>query len=144
MPDQKHAKPLPTPSPDARPYWDHARDHELWLPFCRACQAFFFYPRPFCPTCFGWDIAYRKTSGRGTLYSFAIEYRAFHPGWADETPYVAAIVQLDEGPRLFTTLVDVQPDPDHVRCDMPVEVVFEDVTEDVTLPKFRPAGGDGA
>ena len=133
-----YRKPVPTPSPDTQRYWEGCKSHELWLPFCRACQSFFFYPRQFCPECFGWDIEWRRASGRGKVYSYAIQYRAFHPGWSDETPYVTALVELDEGPRLYTNLIDVEPDPKNIQCDMAVEVVFEDISEEIALPKFRP------
>ncbi|MFQ5879983.1 MAG: Zn-ribbon domain-containing OB-fold protein [Dehalococcoidia bacterium] len=135
---QPQQKPIPIPSPEARPYWEGCRDHQLRLPYCPSCQRFFFYPRPFCPRCFGWEIEWRQASGRGRLYTFAIQYRAWHPAWRDDVPYVTAIVELEEGPRLFTVLVDVEPDPAKIRCDMPVEVVFEDVSEEIALPKFRP------
>jgi uncharacterized OB-fold protein len=138
MAEREYRKPLPTPSPETKRYWEGCKRHELWLPFCRPCERFYFYPRQFCPHCFSWDIEWRSVSGRGTLYTYAIQHRAWHPGWADDTPYVSAIVQLDEGPRLYTTLVDVEPDPARIRCDMPVEVVFEDVSEEISLPKFRP------
>ena len=72
------------------------------------------------------------------MYSYAIQYRAFHPGWSQEVPYVTALVELEEGPRLYTNLVGVEPDPKKIRCDMSVEVVFEDISEDISLPKFRP------
>ncbi len=138
MPKQQYAKPIPTPSPETQRYWEGCKSHELWLPFCRPCQSFYFYPRRFCPRCFGWDIEWRRVSGRGKVYSYAIQHRAFHPGWAQETPYVTAIVELDEGPRLYTNLVHVEPDPKSLRCDMPVEVVFEDISEEISLPRFRP------
>ena len=134
-----YRKPLPTPSPETSRFWQGCKKHELWLPFCRACQRFYFYPRPFCPHCFSWDIEWRQASGRGRIHAFAIQYRAWHPGWSDEVPYVTALVELEEGPRIYTNIVGVQPDPESVRCDMPVEVVFEDVTEEITLPKFRPS-----
>ncbi len=86
-------------------------------------------------------MEWRRVSGRGKVYSYAIQYRAFHPGWSQETPYVTALVELDEGPRLFTALVDVKPDPEYIRCDMPVEVVFENISEEISLPKFRPVDG---
>ena len=76
------------------------------------------------------------------VYTFAIHYRAFHPAWEPEVPYVTAIVELEEGVRLYTALVDVEPEPGKVRCDMPVEVVFEDVNERISLPKFRPLPED--
>ena len=140
MSQDAYRKPLPTPSPETRRFWEGCRNHELWLPYCRACQAFYFYPRDFCPRCFSWDIEWRQASGRGKVYTFAIKYRAYHPGWTDETPYVTAIVQLDEGPRLFTNLVGVEADPKHLRCDMPVEALWDDITEEITLLKFRPVG----
>src|SRR3990170_4724400 len=129
MTNDEYRKPVPTPSPDTQRYWEGCKSHELWLPFC---------PRRFCPECFGWDIEWRRASGRGKVYSYAIQYRAFHPGWSDKTPYVTALVELDEGPRLYTNLIDVEPDPKNIQCDMAVEVVFEEISEEIALPKFRP------
>ena len=128
---------IPQPTIDSRRYWDGCKRHELWLPYCSRCEEHFFYPRPFCPRCFSWDIEWRQASGRGTLYSYAIQYRPQAPGF--EPPYITAMVRLEEGPRLLTNLVDVEPDPEQIRCDMPVEVVFDDVANDVSLPKFRPS-----
>jgi len=135
-----YAKPLPVPTPETQPFWDGCKAHELRLPYCRACERFFFYPRPFCPRCFGWEIEWRRCSGRGRLYSYAIQYRPQAPGFQDDVPYITAIVELEEGPRLMTNLVGIEPDPALIRCDMPVEVVFDDVTDEVTLAKFRPQG----
>jgi len=131
-------RPLPHPTPDTQRYWEGCKRHELWLPFCLSCKEFFFYPRLFCPRCFGWKIEWRRASGRGTLYTYAIQYRPQAPGF--QPPYVTAIVQLDEGPRVMTNLVSVEPDPQKIRCDMPVEVVFEEMSDEITLPMFRPAG----
>jgi uncharacterized OB-fold protein len=125
--------------PEARPFWEGCRRHELWLPYCTPCAAFFFYPRPFCPRCFSWGVEWRRVSGRGVIHAFAVHYRATNPLWAEDVPYVTAIVELDEGPRLFTHLVGVEPDPSRIASGLPVEVVFEDVTDEITLPKFRPA-----
>jgi len=136
----EYRKPVPQPTPETQPYWDGCRRHELWLPYCTACRQFFFYPRPFCPRCFGWDIEWRQASGRAKLYSYAIQYRPQGPGFDGEVPYITAIVQLEEGPRLMTNLVDVEPDPEIIRCDMDVEVVFQDISDSISLPKFRPAG----
>lgn len=139
MPEPTYAKPLPLPSPEAARFWEACRAHELWLPFCRACRKFYWYPRDFCPTCGSRDVEWRQSSGRGRVHTFAIHYRAWHPGWADDVPYVTALVDLDDGVRIFTNLVGVEPDPEHIHCDMPVEVVFDDVTPEVTLPKWKPA-----
>jgi uncharacterized OB-fold protein len=134
-----YTKPIPYPTPDTQPFWDACKRHELSLPYCKACDAFFFYPRRFCPSCFGWDIEWRTCSGRGSVYTFAIQYRPQMPGFSP--PYITAIVQLEEGPRLMTNLVDIEPSPETVRCDMPVEVAWEDVNDEITLPLFRPRGG---
>ncbi len=132
-----YKKPLPTPSPETRRYWEGCKNHELWLPFCRACESFYFYPRDFCPNCFSWDTEWRQSAGKGTIYSFAVHFRPWHPGWNDEVPYVTALVQLDEGPRIYSNIVDVEGDPRRLRCDSPVEVVWDDVSEEISLPKFR-------
>ncbi len=132
-----YKKPIPQPSVETQRYWEGCKRHELWLPFCTKCEQLFFYPRVFCPRCFSWDIEWQQASGRGTLYSYAIQYRAQAPGF--EAPYVTAIVQLEEGPRLMTNLVEIEPDPEKIRCDMPVEVLFEDISDEISLPMFRPA-----
>ena len=132
-----YKKPIPQPSVETRRYWEGCKRHELWLPFCTNGEQSFFYPRVFCPRCFSWEIEWRQASGRGTLYSFAIQYRAQAPGF--EPPYVTAIVQLEEGPRLMTNLVQIEPDPEKIRCDMPVEVLVEDISDEISLPMFRPA-----
>ena len=138
MPQDAYNKPIPAPSPETARYWQGCRAHELWLPYCLSCDRFHFYPRAFCPYCFSWEIEWRQVSGRGKLYSFAIQHRVWHPAWRGEVPYVTALVELDEGPRLYTNLVEVEPDPAHIHCDMPVEVVFEDMSDEISLPKFRP------
>jgi uncharacterized OB-fold protein len=139
MSDQKYTKPLPTPSPETQRFWDGCKKHELWIPYCRPCQRSYWYPRDFCPHCGSRDVEWRKASGRGRLYTFAIHYRAFHPGWSDEVPYVTALIDLDEGVRLFSNLIGIEPDPKVIRCEVPVKVVFEDVTPEVTIPKWQPA-----
>ena len=79
-------------------------------------------------------MEWEEASGKGTLYSFVINHRAA-PGFT--APYIIAVVQLDEGPRMMTNLIGVEPDPDMVQCDMPVEIVFDNVDDDFTLPRFR-------
>jgi uncharacterized OB-fold protein len=131
-----YLKPLPVPSPESEPFWAACRRHELALQRCDACGTFWFPPSALCPTCLGDAWRWRPTAGRGTVYSFVVFQRVYHPGFADEIPYVVAVVELEEGPRLPTALVGTAPDDVH--CDMEVEVVFDDVTDTVTLPKFRP------
>ncbi|MCH8086897.1 MAG: Zn-ribbon domain-containing OB-fold protein [Chloroflexi bacterium] len=128
---------LPTPTPETKPYWDALKEHRLLIQRCKECQRAYFYPRPFCPQCFSFNVEWFEASGQGKLYSFVINHRPA-PGFGPE-PYVIAVVELDEGPRMMTNLIDVEPDPDKISCDMPVRIVYEDVTTEITLPKFRPA-----
>lgn len=130
-------RPLPQPTPDTQPYWDAARRGELLLPFCRPCGRFFYYPRPFCPTCFRWDVEWRRASGRGTLHSYAVHHRALTPGFDELIPYVPALVDLEEGVRVVTRLVDVDPASPRLRVGAPVEASFDAVTEEITLVHFR-------
>jgi uncharacterized OB-fold protein len=136
-----YTKPLPVPTPETKEYWDGAKRHELRIPYCRACSSWYWYPRPFCPRCHSWDVEWRTASGRGRLHTFGIQYRAQHPGFQEAVPYVTALVDLAEGPRLMTNLVGVEPDPAKIKVGMAVEVTFDDVTPEITLPKFRPAAG---
>jgi uncharacterized OB-fold protein len=92
-----------------------------------------------CPFCSSRDIAWVQASGRGRLYSFEIAHQILNKAFKVKTPVILAMVELEEGPRLLTNLVNVEPDPRALRCDMPVEVVFEKLTEQVSLPMFQPA-----
>ena len=125
---------MPQPTPETKAFFDGLRERRLLIQRCRDCGMAYFYARPFCPECLSADVAWEEASGKGTLYSFVINYRS-PPGF--DAPYIIAVVELAEGPRMMTNLVGVEPDPALVRCDAEVEIVFEDVTEEVTLPKFR-------
>jgi len=135
-------RPIPQPmTPEAKPYWDGAREGKLMIPKCRACGKPFLYPRVLCPFCASRDIVWIQASGRGRLFSFEIAHQILNKAFKVKTPLVLAMVELEEGPRLLTNLVGVEADPAKLRCDMPVEVVFEKLTDEVSLPMFRPAGG---
>jgi len=134
--------PLPVPTPETKPFWDAARRHELTLPRCRPCGEFFFFPRAVCPRCLSREVEWQRVSGHGTLHTFTVVHRGAK-GFPLGTPYVMAVVELAEGPRLMTNLVGVEPDPAKIRIGMPVEVVFQDATDEIALPHFRPAGGKG-
>ncbi len=131
--------PLPVKQPESDFYWEKAQAHELWLRRCNACEHAYFYPRDFCPDCGTRDVSWVQASGRGTLHTFAIVHRAPVPAFRDHVPFVVAMVDLEEGARIPTNLVDVEPDPAHIRVGMAVEVAFADVTDEITLPVFRPA-----
>jgi hypothetical protein len=126
----------PVPTPESAPYWEGAAAGELRLPFCTDCGRFFFYPRTICPRCSGSAIEWRTASGRARLASFVISARPI-PGVREEAPFVIALVELEEGPRLMTDLVDVEPDPEHLALDQPLQVAFEPRGE-MTVPVFRP------
>jgi len=83
------------------------------------------------------DFEWVKTSGKGKIYSFVVYHVAFHPAFEQEIPYVVAIIQLSEGPRMESNIIGCKPE--EVKIDMPVEVFFEDVTEEIAVPKFKPA-----
>ena len=125
------------------PFWEAASRRELALPFCTRCERFFFYPRVICPSCGSRDVEWRRASGRGRLHTFCIQHQSGLPGFRDATPFVTAIVELDEGVRLMSFLVGVDPEPGAIRCDMPVEVAFEELDDGQLLPVFRPTSEEG-
>jgi hypothetical protein len=129
-------KPIPRPAPESAYYWQAAREHRLELPRCNACGKFWFPPSQSCPHCLASDFAWQPVSGIGKIFSFVTYHRIYHPALAKDVPYVVALVELAEGPRLLTNIVGIAPDA--VACDMPVKVVFDDVADDVSVPKFTP------
>ena len=104
---------------------------------CNSCGEHQFYPRGVCSHCLSSELEWREASGKGTIYSYSVNHRAPHPGFADDLPFVLAIVELEEGPRMMTNIV--VSDPDSVTIGMAVTVTFDIVTDQVTLPKFTPA-----
>jgi uncharacterized OB-fold protein len=135
----EYTKPLPRPfSPElSRPFWEAAKRHELVMPRCKMCAHLFFYPRSECPHCLSTNLEWVQVSGRARLHSFTVVQQPAHAAFREDVPYVYAVVQLDEGPRLVSNIV--QGDIDALRVDMPLEVVFDDVTPEWTLVKFKPA-----
>jgi uncharacterized OB-fold protein len=129
-------RPLPTITPETRHFWEGTRAGELRLQKCGACDSVYFPPRPFCPRCASREVAVFRASGRATLYSYVIHHRAA-PGFVP--PYSIAVVQLEEGPRMMTNVVDTPQTPEALQLDMPLQVVFQRVNDDITLPLFRPA-----
>lgn len=129
--------PLPVKQPESDFYWEKAQAHELWLRRCVGCAKAYFYPRDLCPGCGDRNVEWMQASGRGTLHTFAIVHRAPLPAFRDSVPFVVAMVDLEEGPRIPTNLVGVEPDPANIKVGMAVQVDFADVTEEITLPVFR-------
>jgi hypothetical protein len=126
---------LPRPTPETRHFWEGTRSGELRLQRCRACGHVRFPPRPVCPSCASRDFEVFAARGRARLYSYVIHHRPA-PGF--RPPYAIAVVELDEGPRMLTNLVDVEPTPEALPLDLPLQVVFERVSDEIALPLFRP------
>ena len=139
MTQQPYTKPVPVPQGESDYYWEKAKAHELWLRNCDDCDQAYFYPRDICPHCFSRNTSWIQASGKGTLHTFAIVHRAPTPAFRDDAPFVVAMVDLEEGARMPTNLVEVEPDPANITIGMAVEVVFEDITDEIALPKFKPA-----
>lgn len=128
---------IPEPSALTGPYWEQARAGRLVLQYCRGCGRTWHPPLPRCPHCHAADIGWRPASGEGTVYSYTIVHHATHAALAGRVPYVIAIVELAEGPRVVSGIRGAAPE--QVRVGMPVRAVFEEVTPEVTLPQFAPS-----
>ncbi|GAA2849485.1 OB-fold domain-containing protein [Pseudonocardia halophobica] len=131
--------PLPdVDRPLTREYWKGTRRHELLAQQCSDCGRVRWLPKPMCPRCNSFAATWVSTGTTGTVFSFIISYRGFGAYWEKRVPYVVALVEMDDEPsvRLMTDLVGCEPNEVHV--GMPVSVVFDDVTEEVTLPRFGP------
>ena len=132
-------RPLPQPTPETLDFWEGTRAGELRLQRCGHCTKVYFPPRPFCPACAGRDVTTFAASGRATLHSYVINHRAL-PGSGFEAPYAIAVAELEEGPRMMTNIVECPQTPEALVLDMPLEVVFEPVSDSIHLPLFRPTG----
>jgi len=131
-------RPVPVADDDSRPYWEAAREHRLELPQCGGCGSLLFPPRPRCPVCLSTDLTWAEVSGRGRVHSFTIIYVPVVRGL--EPPYAVAQVELDEQPGLRLVANSVNCDPDAVSVEMPVQVTFEDLDDEYSLPQFAPLG----
>jgi len=129
-------RPLPAITPETAHFWEGTRSGELRLQKCAACSHVYFPPRPFCPQCASTDVRLLRATGRATLYSYVIHHRAV-PGFTP--PYSIAVVQLEEGPRMMTNIVEIEQTPKALQLDMPLEVVFQRMSDEISLPLFRPA-----
>ena len=136
MEEKKYKKPLPRIDEESKGYWEACQRHELYVQKCRNCGSLRYYPRALCPTCCSTDTEWLLSSGRGTVYTYTVTYQNLAAGFRDELPYVLAYVELEEGVRVLTNIVGCAPD--QVQIGMLVEVTFDDVTPEVTLPKFKP------
>ena len=136
MPDPK--PPLPQPDALTAPFWEGCRRGVLEVSACADCEHCFLPAGPCCPRCWSTRLAAREVSGRGRVFSFAVYRRTYHPGMP--APYVVALVELEEGPRLISNIVGCAPE--EVAVDMPVQLRFEEAGN-FSLPRFAPVGDGG-
>jgi len=132
----EYSKPLPYVHEETKTFWEGTKKHELRIQRCQDCNRFYFYPRSHCPHCLSDNVAWEKVSGRGKLYSFTVAHRPGGPAFQADVPYNIAIVELDEGVRMMSNIVECNNED--LKVDMPVEAVFDDVTPEITLLRFRP------
>ena len=137
---EQYTKPIPAPDEESEPFFRGARENKLLLMRCDDCGRHRMPSRDRCDQCWSTRTSWVEASGRGTVYTFGIMHQVYHPGFKDAVPYNVTVVELAEGPRMLSNLIDVEPDPKKIKCDMPVEVVFQKLTDEVTLPLFKPAG----
>ena len=132
-------KPVPVPDDLSAPFFEGARQGTLMIQRCTACGAHLAPGTRACTECLSEALAWVRASGRGTVFTFGVMHQRYHPAFSDEIPYNVAVVELEEGPRLNTNLVEVRNED--IRVGMAVAVTFERLTDDVSIPKFRPVGG---
>jgi uncharacterized OB-fold protein len=132
----EYLKPMPVPSVESKAYWEGLRSHRLLMPECGHCRHRWFPPSRLCPRCRSDGVGWSEVSGRGKVFSYVVFHRVYDSSFADDVPYVVALVELDEGPRLVSNIIGCAVDK--VECEMPVRVQFEDIGGDMTLPKFVP------
>ncbi len=130
-----YSKPLPVIEKWNAPYWHAAKRHEFVAQQCRACHYIHLPPGPACTNCLSADQDWIRLSGKGTIYSFGVYHQLWHPGFKEEIPYNVALIELAEGPQIISQVVGCKNEA--LFCGAPVEVTFEAVTSEVTLPKFR-------
>lgn len=127
--------PLPHPTDLSRPHWDACREGVLLVQHCMQCAAYVFIPQPCCTRCQSTQLEWVASSGRGKVYSFSVVHRAPRPQF--EVPYIVAVIELEEGWHMLSNVLECPIDA--VAVDLPVEVAFRKMTEEITLPYFVPS-----
>jgi len=128
---------LPTTDTETQAFWDGLKEGKFLIRHCNSCGDNHYYPRPFCPTCWNEDVVWAEASGRGKIYTYSVVHVNDLPPFNERVPYVAAIVELEEGPRVMTNIEGLPFD--ELRADLPVVVEYKAISDDVTIPVFRPA-----
>ena len=130
-----YTKPLPVIETWNAPYWQAAKRHEFVAQHCRACGYTHLPPGPVCTNCLSADQDWVRLSGRGTIYSYGVYYQCWHEGFAGDIPYNVALISLEEGLQIVSQVIGC--DNEELDCGLAVEVAFDDITPEVSLPKFR-------
>jgi uncharacterized OB-fold protein len=133
----EYDKPVPRPDHDSQPFFDGTLRGELMLQRCGACRTWMWPVRVRCISCLSDNLTWAAAEGTGTLYSYTSVHQVFHPGFADEAPYNVSMVDLTEGVRIITNVVDLSEED--LRIGLPLVVTFEQISDELALPKFRPA-----
>ncbi len=132
-------RPIPEVTPELRPFFEASKNSQLVVQKCDGCGALRFPPRRLCPNCLSRESSWTAVSGEGEVYSFIIMHRVYHPAFANQVPYAVATIKLKEGARMLSNVIGI--DPHAIKCGMLVKVSFEKLSDEVTLPMFRPVAG---
>ena len=132
----QYEKPLPFVTEDGQPFWKGCQQHELLIQKCQDCGGSQFPPRVVCVSCSSMNLEWIKTQGKGVVYSYTVVHRAPTKALSVDAPYVVAMIDLEEGVRILSWLVDFPVE--ELKVGLPVAVTFADVTDEITLPMFGP------
>jgi uncharacterized protein len=133
----EYNKPLPVTQPWSEEFWKGTKQHKFLIQHCHDCGQNIFYPRKFCPNCWSGNLGWIESKGKGNLFSYTTVLAGVEPVFSGDVPYVLALVDMDEGIRVMSRIVECKPD--ELKCDMEVEVVYADITDKLSLFYFRPA-----
>jgi uncharacterized OB-fold protein len=140
--EKEYKKPLPRITPLTKPFWEATKRHEILIQHCNDCGKNIFPPKPRCTKCGSTNLSWIKSSGRGKIYTYTVVYRGAPPEFQEDVPYVVALVELEEGVRFPTRIIDSKPED--LKIGLEVEPVFHDVTDEITLVYFRPVKSKSA
>jgi uncharacterized OB-fold protein len=135
--DQAYTKPLPTLDDSNRPFWAAAREGRLVMQACNACGHVRYPLNHVCPKCLSGEFTWKQLSGRATVYSSIVFHQVYNPAFAQDVPYNVSLIQLEEGPRMYSNVVGIPPSD--VKVGDAVTVVFDPVTPEISIPRFKPA-----
>jgi uncharacterized protein len=136
MSDSTPNKPLPIITAENRPFWEGCRQGKLMLQYCDGCGQYQFYPRLYCMHCGAREVRWVEASGRGVVYSYTMIRQNKSPEFRDDVPYNVALIELEEGPHMMSNVVEIADDD--LRVDLPVTIVFDPISDEISLPRFRP------